>query len=155
MKRPSTPALTVTASALAFASVLWLALGPAARPGAAQRPSASSEGTRVFELRTYHTNPGKLADLHRRSREHLVRYLKKHGADVIGFWTPQDAEKGKADTLVYMLAFPSREAAKASWKALAADPGWKKAFEESHRNGVVVHKVESVFLDPTDYSPLR
>jgi hypothetical protein len=110
---------------------------------------------RVFELRTYHTNEGKLPDLLKRSRDHLVPTLRKHGVEVVGFWVPQDDDKGKADTMVYLLAFPNREAAKASWKAFVDDLEWKKAFEASHKNGVLVKKVESVFLDPADFSPLR
>jgi hypothetical protein len=115
--------------------------------------AADESKPRVFELRTYHTNVDKLNPLHKRFRDHTLRMFKKHHMEVVGFWTPQD--KGKEDTLIYMLAFPSREAATAAWKAFGADPEWLKAREESHKNGVLVKKVESVFLDPTDYSPIR
>ena len=67
----------------------------------------------------------------------------------------QDEKDGKADKLVYLLAFPSRDAAKASWKAFSDDPEWKAVYAESHKNGVLVKKVESIFLDPTDYSALK
>lgn len=117
--------------------------------------ATGSSGQRVFELRTYHTNEGKLNALHQRFREHTNRLFKKHGMEIIGFWTPQDTNDGKGGTLVYLLAFPSREAAAASWKAFQADPEWQKAKEESHKNGVLVKEVKSVFLDPTDYSPIR
>ncbi len=81
--------------------------------------------------------------------------FRKHGMTIVGYWTPQDEKDGKGDTLVYMLAFPTREAAKASWAAFREDPEWQAAFKESHKDGVLVKKVESVFLDPTDYSPLK
>jgi NIPSNAP len=116
---------------------------------------ASSAGPRVFELRTYYTNSGKLDDLHKRFRDHTCRLFQKHGIELVGFWTPQDEKDGKTDKLVYLVAFPSREAAKAAWKAFTDDPEWKKVYAESHKNGVLVKKVESVYLDPTDYSPIK
>ena len=117
-------------------------------------PSASSEH-RVFELRTYHTHEGKLDALHKRFREHTCRLFQKHGMELIGFWTPREEKDGRRNTLVYLLAFPSREAANASWKAFREDPEWVKAKEASEKDGKLVDKVESVFLNPTDYSPIK
>jgi NIPSNAP len=110
---------------------------------------------RVFELRTYYTNEGKLDDLNKRFRDHTCGLLKKHGAELIGFWTPTDEKDGKGGKLVYLLAFPNREAAKKCWAEFGKDPEWQKVREESHKNGVLVMKVDSVFLEPTDYSALR
>ncbi|MDX2038924.1 MAG: NIPSNAP family protein [Isosphaeraceae bacterium] len=106
---------------------------------------------RVFELRTYTANPGKAEAMHKRFREHTCSLFKKHGMELVGFWVPQD----KKDVLVYMLAFPSRDAAKASWKAFSSDPEWQKVYKESHKDGVLVGKVESVYMDPTDYSDIK
>jgi len=114
-----------------------------------------TKSRRVFELRTYYTNEGKLTDLHKRFRDHTCDLLKKHGAELIGFWTPQDEKDGKGSKLIYLLAFPSREAAKQSWKEFGEDPEWNRVKAESHKNGVLVKKVESVFLDPTDYSAMK
>lgn len=116
---------------------------------------AAVESPRVFELRTYHCNEGKLDDLHTRFKEHTCALLKKHGAELVGFWTPQDDKDGKGSTLVYLVAYPSREAAKQTWKAFQDDPEWQKARDESHKNGPLVDKVDSVFLDPTDYSAMQ
>jgi hypothetical protein len=110
---------------------------------------------RVYELRTYYTNEGKLDDLNKRFREHTCGLLKKHGAELIGFWTPTDEKDGKGSKLVYLLAFPSREAAKKCWEEFGSDPEWQKVREESHKNGPLVKKVDSVFLEPTDYSALK
>lgn len=114
--------------------------------------SAEPSG-RVFELRTYTANPGRMQALHTRFRDHTNRLFEKHGMTLVGYWTPQDEKDGKADKLIYMLSFPSRDAAKASWAAFQADPEWQKVKEESHKDGVIVGKVESVYLTPTDYSP--
>ncbi len=110
---------------------------------------------RVYELRTYYVNDNKLIDLHKRFRDHTCALLKKHGADLIGFWTPTDEKDGKDVKLIYLVAFPSREAAKKTWEAFGKDPEWQKARDESHKNGVLVKKVESVFMEPTDYSAMK
>jgi uncharacterized protein (DUF1330 family) len=110
---------------------------------------------RVFELRTYYLNDGKLTDLHKRFRDHTCQLLKKHGAELIGFWTPVDEKDGKGAKLIYLVAFPSREAAKKTWEAFGKDPEWRKVYAESHKNGVLVKNVDSVFMEPTDYSYLK
>ena len=110
--------------------------------------------TRVFELRTYHAAPGKMDALNSRFRDHTCALFKKHGMTIIGFWNPSQ-EKDADKTLIYLLAFPSREAADKSWKDFAADPEWKKAKDESEKEGKLVEKIERVFLNPTDYSPMK
>jgi hypothetical protein len=109
---------------------------------------------RVFELRTYTAPEGKLDNLHARFRDHTRRIFEKHGMTSIGYWVPQDAPLHD-NTLIYILAHPSREAAKKNWAEFAADPEWKKVSEESQRDGRIVSKVESVFMDPADYSGIK
>jgi len=138
--------------ALAFSLFLVAFAGFAS---AREEKTASPGKDRVFEMRTYHANEGKLEALNKRFRDHTCELFKKHGMELIGFWTPREEKDGKADTLVYILAYPSREAAKKSWEAFNADPVWQKVKEESHKDGVIVKKVESVFLDPTDYSLIK
>jgi hypothetical protein len=109
---------------------------------------------RVFELRTYHAAPGKMAALHARFREHSCRLLQKHGMTLLGFWVP--LEPGEAEKkLVYLVAYPNREAAERSWAAFRADPEWQAVKEASERDGKIVERIESVFLGPTDYSAVR
>jgi hypothetical protein len=151
MRRTPTAALALAAlavAALALASISTLA-------AADDPPKPSASGQRVFELRTYTTHPGKLDALNKRFRDHTCRLFQKHDMELIGFWTPQDEAAGKNDKLVYLLAFPSRDAAKASWEAFRADSEWVKARTESEKDGPIVMKVESVFLDPTDYSRMK
>ena len=109
---------------------------------------------RVFELRTYTAPDGKLGDLHKRFRDHTLRIFEKHGMTSIGYWMPEDAPLSQ-NTMVYLLAHPSREAARQNWKEFASDPEWKKVASESQMNGPLTSKIESVFLDPTDYSPMK
>ena len=116
--------------------------------------AADEKKERVFELRTYTAAEGKLDALHARFRDHTNKLFTKHGMEMIGYWTPTDGEKAK-NTLVYMLAFPSREAADKSWQEFRDDPEWKAAAAESEKNGKLVTKVERVFMKPTDYSPMK
>lgn len=115
--------------------------------------NSSQAADRFFEMRTYITNEGKLCDLHKRFRDHTNRLFKKHGMEQVGYWTPTDKE----DTLVYILAYPSQDAREKSWAAFRADPDWQKVYKQSHvdAGGKIVNKVESIFLNPTDYSPIR
>jgi hypothetical protein len=54
-----------------------------------------------------------------------------------------------------VLSHESRDAAKKSWDEFRADPEWQKVAKESEASGKIVEKTESVFMDSTDYSPLK
>src|SRR5579871_3187496 len=79
---------------------------------------------RFFEMRKYTANPGKLDALHARFRDHTNPLFIKHGIHIIGFWVPTD-EKLSQNTLIYILAYPSKEARETSWKEFENDPDWK------------------------------
>src|SRR3954468_3584701 len=109
---------------------------------------------RVFEIRTYTTPPGKLDALKARFRDHTISIFNKYGMKSIGYWVPQDAPL-KDNTLIYVLSHESREAATKNWASFRADPEWVKAKAESEKDGPLTTKVESVFADPTDFSPIK
>ena len=111
---------------------------------------AADKDTRCYEMRVYHAAPGKLDDLHARFRNHTCKLFEKHDIVNVGYWVPVENTENK---LIYVLAYPSREAREKSWKAFMADPDWQKAWKESEQNGKLVTKVESTFLEATDYSP--
>jgi NIPSNAP len=121
-----------------------------ARDSAVHAQTAS----RVFELRTYTAPEGKLDALHTRFRDHTLRIFQKHGMTNVIYLKPLDPPRSQ-NTLIYILAHKSREAAKESWAAFVADPEWKKVSAESQVNGRIVEKVESVFAEPADYSPIK
>ena len=121
--------------------------------GREKAASAFDEG-RVFEIRTYTANEGKLDALHARFRNHTLRLFEKHGMQNIGYWSPLDAPLSQ-NTLIYVLAHKSREAAEKSWDSFRNDPEWKKEQAASEANGKLVAKVEPVFAKATDYSPMK
>lgn len=139
---------TVTAIGAAFA------LGFLARGVVPGEPVVSAQGKRVFELRTYTAPEGKLEELHARFRDHTMRIFKNHNMTNVAYFRPQDSPL-KENTLIYLISHPSREAAKENWAAFGKDPEWQKVANESQKNGKIVAKVESVFLDATDYSPMK
>ncbi|MHB1423797.1 MAG: NIPSNAP family protein [Gemmataceae bacterium] len=111
--------------------------------------------TRIFELRTYTAAPGKLDALNARFRNHTNKLFEKHGMAIIGFWMPAKQKDGE-EKLIYILAYPSKEAAEKSWKAFRDDPEWKEVVKETEKNGRLLSKApESVYMNPTDYSPLK
>lgn len=112
--------------------------------------TAAEKDTRCYEMRTYYAAPGKLDALNARFRDHTCKLFEKHGMTNYGYWTPIENTDSK---LVYVLSYPSKEAREASWKAFVADPDWIKAKDESEKNGKLVAKAESIFLQTTDFSP--
>jgi hypothetical protein len=121
--------------------------------------AAPPGGEHVYELRTYTAEPGRLAALNARFRDHTTKLFAKHGMTNVGYWMPMKDQKGADDTLVYMLAHKGADAAKASFAAFRQDPAWvaaKKASEEKAGGSLTVSDgVKSVFLKPTDYSPMK
>ena len=105
----------------------------------------------VFELRVYHAVEGKLPDLLKRFREHTTKLFERHGMKNVAYWTPMD-DPAKSNTLIYILAHPSREAAAANWKAFQADPEWVDVKAKSEANGKLVVNVDSTFMTKTDFS---
>ena len=109
------------------------------------------EDTKLYELRVYHANPGKLDALHARFREHTVALFEKHGMEQLGYFVPLD--NGESNILVYWLAFDDEAARDAAWKAFRGDADWKAAYATSTKDGKLVKKVDSTLLQATDYSP--
>ncbi len=127
---------------------------PATPVSAAPSPSIAKV-SRTFELRTYYAAPGKLEELHARFRNHTIALFKKHGMTIVGFWAPTAPASAAANTLVYVLAYPSDEARETAWKAFGSDPEWIAVRDASERNGKIVERVESVMMKATDYSDVK
>jgi hypothetical protein len=121
----------------------------------AQLRAAEPAAARVFEIRTYHCFPGRLEALNKRFREHTMKMFEKHGMTNVAYWTFEDSP-AKENTLIYVISHASREQAKKNWAEFSADPEWKAIAAASEADGgKIVEKVDSVFVDATDYSPLK
>ncbi len=114
-------------------------------------PAVHADNHALYELRTYHTNEGKLDALHDRFRNHTMGLFEKHGMKNVAYWIPVD----QPNTLIYVLAHKDGDAAKASWQAFVADPDWQEVYKASIADGNLVKKIDNVFMNKTDYSPAR
>src|ERR1700752_1497567 len=115
----------------------------------------AAQDEKVFEMRTYTANEGRLPALQARFRDHTLGFFKKYDSTRVGYWVPTDGRTAQT-TLVYILSHPSREAAKANWAKFGADPEWRKVAAASQVDGTILAKPpESVYLKATDYSPIK
>lgn len=133
-------------------ALVALALGVGFMAG--RETTASAQGrSRVFEIRTYTTeHKAGLDALVKRMREGEAGLFDKAGMKGIGFFVAAEAPKSE-NTYVYILAHDSQDRAKESWAKFRADPDWEKLRTTSTPTGAI--KVESVFVSPTDFSPLK
>jgi hypothetical protein len=70
----------------------------------------------------------------------------------VGYWVPQD---NKDYVLIYVLEHPSKEEATKNWAAFRTDPEWQQVSKASEMNGKLVDHVDNVYMDPTDFSPMK
>ena len=78
------------------------------------------------------------------------------------YTVPTDAEAGAETKLIYVLAHASKEAGLASFAAFREDPTWvaaKTASEKAAGGSLTVEPrttgVQSIYMKPVDFSPLR
>ena len=116
--------------------------------------NAHAQSNKVFELRTYTAAEGKLPNLLARFRDHTMTLFEKHGMTNVGYWVPQDLPNSE-NTLIYLLEHSSRQAAQESWADFRADAEWSRVMIGSEAAGSIVNNIESVFIEPTNFSPIR
>jgi hypothetical protein len=143
--------MTIHKLTSAFVAAALLTAGLFAGTLVTAQEAQAQATTRVFEMRTYTTHEGKLDDLQARFRNHTTKFFEKHGMTNVGYWVPRE----QPNTLVYILAYPSREAATKAWDGFRKDEGWIAARTASEANGPIVAKVQSVFMDPTNFSGIK
>ena len=131
-----------------------IAMAAVTLAGFAAGVSVAQESTsRVYELRTYTTLPGRLPALHKRFAEHTLKLFEKHGMRNETYWVPTDSAR-KDNTLIYIVSHSSQDAADKSWKEFATDPEWIKVRNASEADGAILAKSpERVFMRRTGYSP--
>lgn len=123
-------------------------------PDLSPKIKKSGKGDRIFELRTYYCFPGKIKDINARFRDHTRKLFEKQGMVNVAYWYTVEPE-GIQSRLVYLLAHKNEDSAKASFDAFRKDPEWIKVRDASEANGKIVEKVESRYLRPLDFSPMK
>ena len=108
-----------------------------------------ADSNRVFELRVYHTVPGKVPELESRFRDTTSKILAKHDLKVVGYWVPEGAPAWD-NTFIFMLAHSSREEAKKNWDAMRADPDVQEMLKSEQANKLV-EKIDSTYMRPEDF----
>lgn len=135
--------LTVGLIALAF-GIGWLA--------GRETPVAAQGQGRILEIRTYVT-PDKTG------LDNLVTRMKSEAGifDRLGMKSvlySVAAEAPQSDnTFIYILSHENREKAKENWSRFGADDQWKALRSTAAPTGQI--KIQSVFINPTDFSPVK
>ncbi len=107
----------------------------------------------IYELRIYHSIPGRLPALLSRFQNHTLRIWEKHGIRQAGFWTTLVGESNQQ--LTYFLAWESLAEREKKWGAFMADPEWIATRAETEKDGQIVENVSSQFLAPTAFSSVK
>ena len=71
----------------------------------------------------------------------------------MGYWI-SDGAAAWDNTFIWVVAHPSREEAKKNWDAFGADPGFQEVVKAEQADRLV-EKVDSTYMHPTDFSPMK
>ena len=116
--------------------------------GATLTATAAEKEPRLFELRVYTLNEGKLDTFAGLLRDTASKLYVKHGMTPQGYFVPL---ANKDNAFYILLAHKDMAARTASWAALRADPEMAPVFEKLKAEKVVA-KAQEIFLTETDYS---
>ena len=107
----------------------------------------------LYELRVYHSLPGRLPALLKRFETATVRLFEKHGIRQLGFWTVAIGESNQ--DLVYILQWDSLAERDKRFAAFQSDPEWIEARRKSEEDGPLVASISNSILTPTVFSAAR
>ena len=107
----------------------------------------------IYELRVYQPVPGQMAKLLARFRDQTIPIWERHGIRPIGFWTTVVGES--SNELTYILPWESLSERETRWAAFQNDPAWRKARDDSERDGPIVASIRNQILAPTPFSALK
>jgi hypothetical protein len=115
--------------------------------------TAPEKPAMIYELRVYHTMPGKLPALLNRFETITIRLFERHGIQQAGFWTVAIGESNQ--DLVYLLKWESLADREKKFAAFQSDPEWIEARRKSEENGTLVASISNSILAPTAFSAVR
>jgi NIPSNAP protein len=137
----------VMAGILAMTFAAGIAVGRAPQLQAAGK-------NRVLEIRTYTTHEGRLPALVERMGHGEGKVFERLGMKPVLFSVAAESPKSQ-NTFVYILSHESLAKAKENWAKFRDDQEWKEIRAKSEAAGPIVSKAEAVFVDPTDFSPVK
>ena len=100
----------------------------------------------LYELRTYESVPGRMPALAARFRDHTFALFEKHGLELV-FMAMTEFGENSNNELVYVLRFQSYQEMQDRWAAFQADPEWRRARQESEKDGPLVARVSRRLLN--------
>ncbi len=112
-----------------------------------------ADNNRVFELRVYHTLPGKVPALESQFRDNTSKLLAKHDLKVVGYWVPEGTPDWD-NRFIFLVAHSSPEEAKKNWDAMRADPEFQELIKSEQANKLV-EKIDRTYMRPTDFSLMK
>jgi hypothetical protein len=112
-----------------------------------------ADNHRVFELRIYHTLPGKAPELESRFRDTTSKLLAKHDLKAVGYWVPEGTPDWD-NTFIFLVVHSDRDEAKKNWAAMMADPEFQDVIKAEQTNKLV-EKIDRTYMRPTDFSPMQ
>jgi hypothetical protein len=107
----------------------------------------------IYELRIYHTLPGRLPALLKRFDTITLKIWERHGIKQAGFWTTLVGDSNQ--DLTYMLQWESLAEREKKWDAFQADAEWQQKRAETEKDGPINARVENSFLVPTSFSSVK
>jgi pimeloyl-ACP methyl ester carboxylesterase len=111
----------------------------------------------VWEFRVYTATPNNLENLLSRFRDHTLKLFENYNITNKMYYTATDAKQDSDKMLYYFITHKSVAAAKESFDNFRKDEEWlrvRKASEEKG-GGSLTTKVESIYMFPTDFSPIK
>ena len=115
---------------------------------------AVSQSSGIFQLRTYHLFPEKLAAIQTRFRDHTQALFEKQGLSNYPYWITVEKD-GLQPKLVYLLGHQDKAAFNAAFDRFRVDPEWIRARDASELPGKIVEKVDTKFFIALPFSPMK
>ena len=98
----------------------------------------------ILEWKSYQAAENAAPAMKDRFMNHTVRFLARHGLEVVGVYTSPD----DANMLYYLTQCETDEKRQAAWKAFQNDPEWQALRKETDVNGPLVAAQSTIVLHP-------
>jgi hypothetical protein len=127
----------------------------ASMPSIEVPPQEPGRASRVFELRVYESRNLKASSMKiKMFEEGETAIFRKTGLLPVFFG--QTVVGTGLPSLTYLLAYDSVEAREENWRKFISHPDWiKLRAMPGYSDAEIVSNINSCFLRPTDYSPIR